>query len=110
MLLVENMEVYYEGQIVNNTPQGQGNLCSFNGKVICSGSWRDGMRNGFGSYFYPDGSEYRGEWINNMKSGQGTYYCKGYKYEGQWLQNMKHGKGKLEFKEGITLNGLWQND
>lgn len=46
------------------------------------------MKTGLGSYHYPDGAVYKGEWLNNKK----------------------HGKGELITKEGIIFRGIWNND
>ena len=68
--------IYYEGPTVNNSPQGEGALYYPNGQLLYKGFWQSGARNGYGNYIYPDGSEYRGDWLDNFKHGQGTYFNK----------------------------------
>ena len=33
------------------------------------GMWFNGLRSGFGTFYYSDGSRYDGEWVNNQKEG-----------------------------------------
>ena len=33
------------------------------------GYWKDGMRHGFGVFYYANGSKYEGEWRENLKEG-----------------------------------------
>lgn len=60
----------YEGGVINNTFHGEGILYkpnSTDGRYVYKGRFQKGVKSGFGHYIYPDGSEYRGEWRNNMK-------------------------------------------
>lgn len=42
---------------------------------------------------YSNGERYIGEVANGMREGYGTYYYQnGEKYEGQWIKNTKNGK------------------
>lgn len=71
----------------------------------------NGARNGVGRYYYPDGSVYNGEWLNNQKHGNGTYSNRtGEIYKGMWKQNMRQGEGELRLNDGISLRGNWDND
>lgn len=43
------------------------------------------MRHGNGSYTYPDGRKYDGDWKDNTRAGKGIFYHKnGDIYEGDW--------------------------
>jgi hypothetical protein len=54
-----------------------------------------GKKNGYGTFVYPDGSKYVGNWVNDEKQGFGTYYyVNGDIYEGDWYENKRHGQGK----------------
>ena len=49
------------------------------------GGYKDGERNGQGTYTSPDGQKYVGEWKNGKYNGQGTFtYPDGQKYVGRW--------------------------
>lgn len=37
------------------------------------GSFKDGKRHGFGTFFYSNGSQYTGQWFNNCKHGLGCF-------------------------------------
>jgi radial spoke head protein 1 len=40
---------------------------------------------GVGTYIYPDGSVYKGDWKNNQHHGVGVYeFPNGTVYEGEW--------------------------
>jgi hypothetical protein len=67
---------------------------------------------GFGTYYYPDGSVYSGEWLNNKHHGRGRFnLANGTSYEGIWQQHLMHGSGCFfdhlgrkwdgEFREGV---------
>lgn len=46
---------------------------------------------------YPLRNMYDGEFVNGLRHGFGTfYYANGAKYEGGWKNNMKHGKVKFK--------------
>lgn len=34
----------------------------------------------------------------------------GIKFEGQWINDVKHGNGQLIYKDGETVTGTWLND
>jgi hypothetical protein len=53
-----------------------------------TGEWKDGSRNGYGIFFYSNGS----------------------KYEGEWLKNKKHGMGILTFEDGSIYEGTFVDD
>jgi len=39
------------------------------------GEFEDGAFNGLGTFTYQSGDVYEGEWENDMRHGQGKYYC-----------------------------------
>ena len=48
------------------------------------GDWKDGKRNGQGTYTFPDGMKYVGEFKDSKRNGQGTYtWPDGRKYDGE---------------------------
>ena len=56
--------------------------------------------------------EYEGEYTNDKRNGERTYYYEsGFYYIGQWLNNEEHGKGIINYPngkkmyEGYFLNG-----
>lgn len=58
----------------------------------------DGRRIGVGTCKWPDGSYYRGDWMQNVRHGNGVYVtADGIKFEGQWICDVKHGNGRLTY-------------
>ena len=55
---------------------------------IYIGQWDEGLKNGFGRYFYKNGDIYEGDWIKDKKEGNGTI-----------IKN-----------DGEILKGAWEND
>ena len=57
---------------------------------------------------YPDGHKYVGEWKDGNKNGQGTFtYPDGGKYVGRWKED-KNWNGTLTDKESKII-GKWKN-
>ena len=55
---------------------------------IYIGQWDEGLKNGFGRYFYKNGDIYEGDWINDKKQG----------------------RGKIIYNDSTVEEGLWEND
>jgi len=80
-----------------------------NGDVYL-GEWRDGRKNGQGTYTYKsNGQKYEGEWIDDKASGLGTFtYSDGIKYVGEWKDGKRQGQGIEYAVNGSIINqGLW---
>lgn len=66
--------------------------------------------NCFGSYTFPSGSKYVGEFKANKLEGQGTYsFANGDKYVGEFKANMRNGKGTLTLVNGNKYIGEYKN-
>ena len=56
---------------------------------------------GKGIYKWPDGSEFEGNYSNNLKEGYGEYrWTNGKIYQGMYKNGVKHGKGVYIKKNG----------
>ena len=72
--------------------------------------------NCFGSYIYPEDSEwagdtYIGEWKDNKNHGQGTYtWANGDKYVGEYKDNKRHGQGTYTWADGEKYIGEYKDD
>lgn len=54
---------------------------------------------------------YEGETKNGLREGQGTqYFPNGYKYTGEWLGNKASGQGKLEYVDGTFYEGSYKDN
>ena len=93
----EKLQPKYEGQVKNETPNGQGTVTSSDGSKYV-GEYRDGNWNGQGTYTFNDERKYVGNWIDGRQNGQGTLTSpNGDKYEGEWKDGLPNGKGVFTF-------------
>ena len=87
----------YTGEWANNLPQGQGKY-----------TWHateDGM---FGKEMpvQQTNNSFEGTWSKGLRSGYGTFqFANGSKYEGQWANNLKHGDGRYTYEDGRIYAG-----
>lgn len=72
---------------------------------------RGNCENGEGTYRYPDGSEYSGEFRNAKMHGEGayTYAGRGEKYVGEWRGGVINGQGTYYYRSGNRYQGEWRN-
>lgn len=62
--------------------------------------------NGKGTYLYPSGAKYIGQFRNGKIHGQGIlYFSNGNKYVGDWKYNYREGYGRLVFSNGDEYEG-----
>jgi len=65
---------------------------------------------GYGSFVYPTGDRYLGEWLNGQRHGQGVcvYVVSGDKHDGEWVQDAPHGHGTFTTGSGdFIYDGEW---
>lgn len=82
------------------------------------GFWANGLKNGFGIYFWDKGDTYSGDWKNDLISGFGSYnHVNGDGYDGSFKNGLKHGLGRYydkaedqvfydEYKNGVVVKTL----
>lgn len=46
-------------------------------------------KQGFGTFQWPDGVKYEGEWLDNQKHGTGTIYLGNKKRKGEWKNGQR---------------------
>ncbi|MCC6725331.1 MAG: caspase family protein [Saprospiraceae bacterium] len=74
-----------------------------------SGCTSGDCRNGYGTYQYPNGNKYVGDFSEGKPNGKGILYCSnGNKYIGHWEDNWQQGEGKFIFVEGHEYFGQFQ--
>ena len=69
---------------------------------------KDGNLNGQGTYTWPNGDKYAGEWKNGNASGQGTFTfadADGRKYVGEWKDDEYNGQGTYTWAVGDKFIG-----
>ena len=86
-----------------------------NGKYYL-GEWlknttHSNIREGRGTYLWPDGQIYEGFWKNNKAQFRGRFIiANGGFYEGEIKDNMRHGKGEEIWPDGAMFEGQFQNN
>ena len=58
------------------------------------GEFVEGKKHGQGTFTYPDGSKYVGDWQHDFKEGKGIMLSLDAEYDGSWSGNRRHGRGK----------------
>lgn len=86
-----------------------GNFTNHSGKIKimfsdCSyyeGQYKDHMREGFGTHYYPNGDKYDGAWSDDGRVGRGKlFFSNGSHYFGQFMSDAADGgAGAVETKE-----------
>ena len=85
----------YEGEIINNKPNGKGIYYSLNGEIK-EGTFLDGHLNGKGKMTLNNGFFLEGNFVDDELDGYGkTININGEMYEGEFRNNIREGKGKL---------------
>ena len=101
---------YYEGDLLNGIPNGQGTMTYTNGDVY-TGEWKDGLKSGQGTITYASGTVYEGEWKDDKRNGQGTYtWASGNIYVGEFKDNVRNGHGTVTWTDGTVYEGEWKDD
>ena len=78
------------------------------GDETYDGSWKGGLRDGYGVQTYNDGSHYAGEWEHGKRHGQGIFMgaVAMDSYDGAWADDERHGKGTA-FRSDGEHHGEW---
>ena len=79
---------------------GFGKLYNDEGRLIYEGEYKNGLRNGEGTYYYAQGLRYEGDFVNGLREGNGVFYWEdGTRWEGPFKNNEMNGEGKFYDKE-----------
>ena len=75
------------------------------------GEFRDDKKNGQGTYTFPNGAKYVGEFRDGNRNGQGIYtFPSGNKYVGDFRDDEPNGQGSKFSPDGrLIQNGIWLN-
>ena len=124
----------YIGKFVDSRHHGLGKQFDSNGKITkeglfsggvffggCSKYYESNCNNGTGTFYYPNGSRYIGEWKNGKRHGKGRivkysgiidkkWSFNGSEYNGEWKNDKEDGVGTLI---GVDFDskyiGEWKN-
>ena len=76
----------------------------------CQGSDDSKWNNCFGTYIWPDGEKYVGDWKDGQQSGQGSYIrANGNRYAGEFLKGKRNGQGTHTWADGDEYAGAWKD-
>ncbi|XP_037836952.1 radial spoke head 10 homolog B isoform X2 [Kryptolebias marmoratus] len=111
----------YSGEWRNNTRHGEGAMSWLKLGQRYEGKWKHGVQHGVGRHTwilkradisqYFQSNQYKGEFFEGQRHGQGTfYYAGGAIYEGEWKNDKKHGQGKFTATDGRVFEGEFVDD
>ena len=113
-IIIKTNKGKYVGEWKDGKKQGQGTFTYGKGKwegEKYEGNFKDGYRHGQGTYSWPDGDKYAGEFKDDKPNGQGTYtWTDGRKYEGEFEDGIKHGQGTYTSIRGYKYVGEWRKN
>ena len=76
----------------------------------CEGDDPTKLNNCYGTYTYPSGSKYVGEFKDGNRHGKGTFtFPGGAKYVGEYKDGKNHGQGTFTFPSGDKYVGEWKD-
>ena len=76
------------------------------------GEFKNGLKHGFGMYFFSNGDKYVGEYKDSKKHGQGTFtFADGSKWVGAWENSNLNGHAITYYADGsINQEGIFKDD
>ena len=104
----------WEGFCLNGKANGIGKLTKYKDgeyESTYEGEFRNGIREGKGTFTHKDGSVAKGNFVNGQLIGYGSKIGEdGSKYEGELVNYRKHGKGVETFANGSKFEGFFVSD
>lgn len=85
---------YYIGEIKDGMANGEGTTYNPDGKISEEGTFKDDKLDGFGTIYVDGNKFYEGEFVNGERSGKGKEYVLGkLQYEGDYSHDKRNGVG-----------------
>ena len=104
----------WTGPVKNGKANGQGVATKYVNEKFESkyeGTYKNGIREGKGTFTHKDGSVRTGTFVNGQLMGKGTAKDEdGNSYEGDFINYRMHGNGTLKLGNGTTFTGFMVND
>ena len=105
-----------EGEYLNNQINGYGICRTLHGTY--SGEFKNDIHHGMGSFIFPNGNKFVGNYVDNLPNGMGFMnfingdeilgYLPGTKYIGDFVNGYPQGYGSMIYTDGKVKNGLWK--
>ena len=100
----------YEGNFVNNLPHDTKGKMKFKDGTSYEGAFSSGKMTGQGTRYYSNGI-YTGSFVDGVLDGYGTYeWESGNSYEGYWKNGQRNGQGTFYYSNGTSDFGTWKDD
>lgn len=100
--------VHLSGQCVSGDCVNGSGTYLFPSGATYSGQFSAGKLNGHGTLIFSNGDRYEGQWANHYRDGRGTFiYRNGEKYTGEFKRNHFQGQGKFFYANGSVYQGAW---
>ena len=110
----DNEELKWIGYFDKGDKSNFGKLYNEEGRLIYEGEYKNGLRNGEGTYYYARGLRYEGQFVNGLREGHGVFYWEdGTRWEGPFKNNEMEGEGQyydkvesfpVEYKNGEIVD------
>ncbi|WP_323754760.1 PEGA domain-containing protein [Marinobacter sp.] len=98
---------YSNGRWISGVKTGDGSWVDESG-LRYEGHFVNGLFDGTGTAWYPDGSRYDGDWVKGQQHGEGQWRgADNAQYTGRFERNEFHGQGTLTKANGDILTGNW---
>ena len=111
LILGSSLLLSKEGCIQGDCENGYGTYIFPSGQKYV-GEWKNYLRNGHGTNTWSDGEKYVGEFKDGLNHGHGTYtWSDGRKHVGEYVHGLKNGYGIGYSPDGeILFQGQWNYD
>lgn len=110
----EGVTLAWEGDCVNGKANGFGKLLKYKDgeyESTYEGEFKNGIREGRGTFTHKDGSVKTGPFVNGQLTGKGiTYSDDGQRYEGDFINYRMHGNGTFYYANGSKFEGFFVSD
>lgn len=108
----KQFDEYFGPVDAHNRPDGPRGMKIYSDGSVYIGAWMRGMRHhieGTAVWTRPDGLQYEGTWMNDLKHGTGKQrYPDGSTYVGEFAQGFEHGNGIRTYADKLRYEGRFR--
>mmetsp|Transcript_21478 Transcript_21478/g.39301 ORF Transcript_21478/g.39301 Transcript_21478/m.39301 type:complete len:393 (+) Transcript_21478:38-1216(+) len=107
---VETPVGIYLGQVKgDDSIDGYGRYYYYDGSYA-EGYWSKGLLSGKGKFFSHKGFYYIGNWLNGLKNGTGKFISGEMTYEGDYVRDVREGRGVETWSTGLVYHGQYRRN